>query len=60
MEKKKMYGQFCRDVNSKTDKDKPWAWLKKGNLKPETGAIICAAQEQAFRTNYIKHKIDHT
>ena len=57
---KKMYGQFCRDVNSKTDKDKRWAWLKKGGLKPETEALICAAQEQALRANYIKHKIDHT
>ena len=56
----KMYGQFCRDVNTKTDKGKRWAWLKKGDLKPETEAIICAAQEQALRTNYIKHKIDHT
>ena len=37
--KKKMYGQFCRDVNSKTDKDKRWAWLKKGDLKPETEAL---------------------
>ena len=35
---KKMYGQFCRDVNTK--------------------ALICAPQE-ALRTNYIKHKIDH-
>ena len=34
--------------------------MKKGDLKPETEALICAAQEQALRTNYIKHKIDHT
>ena len=33
---------------------------KKGDLQPETEALICAAQEQALRTNYIKHKIDHT
>ena len=51
---KKMFGQFCRDVNSRTDKDKRWAWLKKGDLKPEPEALICAAQEQALRTNYIK------
>ena len=47
-------------VNTKTDKDKRWAWLKKGDLKPETEALFCTAQEQALRTNYIKHKIDHT
>ena len=57
---KKMYGQFCRDVTTKTDKDKRWVWLKKSDLKPETEALICVAQEQALRTNYIKHKIDHT
>ena len=34
--------------------------VEKGDLKPETEALICAAQEQALRTNYIKHKIDHT
>ena len=34
--------------------------MKKGDFKPETEALICAAQEQAIRTNYIKHKIDHT
>lgn len=29
-------------------------------MKPETEALICAAQEQALRTNYIKCKIDKT
>ena len=50
---KKMYGQFCRDVNSKTDKDKQWAWLKKGDLKPENEALTCAAQEQGLITSNI-------
>ena len=34
--------------------------MSKSNLKVETEALICAAQEQAIRTNYIKHKIDKT
>ena len=29
-----------------------------GNLKVQTEAMICAAQEQASRTNYTKNKID--
>ena len=34
--------------------------MAKSDLKPETEALICAAQEQALRTNYIKHRVDHT
>ena len=33
-------------------------WLKKTDFKAETEALICAAQEQALRTNYIKVNID--
>ena len=29
-------------------------------MKVETEAMLCAAQEQAIRTNYVKHKIDKT
>ena len=57
---KTMYGQFHRDVEENTDQEKRWLWLAKSDLKPETEALICAAQEQALRTNYIKHRIDHT
>jgi len=32
----------------------------KGDLKLETEALLCAAQEQALRTNYVKHYIDKT
>ena len=35
-------------------------WLRKADLKVETEAMLCAAQEQAIRTNYVKHKIDKT
>ena len=57
---KKMYGQYYREMNEKIDIEKSWSWLCKSDLKPETEALICAAQEQALRTNYIKCKIDGT
>ena len=31
-----------------------------GDLKAGTEALICAAQDQALRTNYVKHHIDKT
>ena len=61
--KKKMYGQYYRDMSECADLKKTWQWLQKCDLKPETEALICAAQEQALRTkrtNYIKCKIDKT
>lgn len=35
-----------------------WRRLAKCDLKTETEALICAAQEQALRTNDIKCKIN--
>ena len=55
---KKMYAQFYRKISEDVDKEKSCYWLTKGDLKPETEALICAAQEQALRTNYPKYKID--
>ena len=57
---KKMYGQYCREMNEEVDMENTWLWMRKSVLKPETEALICAAQEQALRMNYIKHKIDKT
>ena len=57
---KKMHGQFVREMPQKIDKDKTWQWLSKINLKVGIEALLCAAQEQAIRTNYIKHRIDKT
>ena len=37
-----------------------WNWLRKADLKVKTEAMLCAAQEQAIQTNYVKHKIDKT
>ena len=53
-----MYGQFIREMPEKVDKDKTWNWLVRSDLKIETEALLCAAQEQAIRANYVKYHID--
>ena len=53
-----MYGQFIRDMPESTDKEKPSVWLRKCDLKIRSEALICSAQEQAIRTNYVKYHID--
>ena len=55
---KVMHGQFFRDTDGIADKKKSWLWLKNGDLKKGTEALIMVAQEQAIRTNYVKHHID--
>ena len=55
-----MYGQFVREMPETTDEKETLCWLKKADLKVETEAMLCAAQEQAIRTNYVKQKIDKT
>ena len=57
---KRMHGQFLRQVDEATDSGKCWEWLRKSDLKVQTEALICAAQEQAIRTNYVKFNIDKT
>ena len=57
---KKVYGQYCRETSDNIDMEKRWLWLKNIDLKAETEAHICAVQEQALRTNYIKFNIDKT
>ena len=58
--KKKMYGQFLRDTSAKEDKELSSRWLRKGDLKIHTESLLCATQEQALRTNYLKFHIDKT
>ena len=41
-----------------TDEKVTQYWLRKADLKVVTEAMLCAVQEQAIRTNYVKHKID--
>ena len=57
---KKMHGQFSKEISDSVDKEKSWYLLSRGDLKVETEAFLCAAQEQALRTNYIKHNIDNS
>lgn len=61
---KKIYGQFVREIPEKKDEKETWYWLRKASwnkLKQvETEAMLCATQEQAIRTSYVKHKIDKT
>ena len=49
-----MINLHSQEMPETTDKDKTWEWIREGSLKVETEALICAAQEQALRTNYIK------
>ena len=39
-----------------TDTKETWNWLSKADLKVEMEAMLCAAQEQAVRTNYAKDR----
>ena len=55
-----MHGQFVREMPEKVDKDGTWQWLSKTDLKIGTEELLCAAQEQAIRTNYVKYHIDKT
>ena len=43
-----MHGQFLREMGEAVDKRETWRWLRKVDLKVETEALICAAQEQAL------------
>ena len=56
--KKQMYRQFIGDMPEGTDKERSWLWLRKYDLKIPSEALICSAQEQAIRTNYVKYHID--
>ena len=55
-----MHEQFIRETVEKVDKEKSSQWLSRGDLKVGTEALLCAAQEQAIRTNHIKYHIDKT
>ena len=51
-----MYGQFVREMPETVDRERSLRWLGQGDLKISTEAL-CAAQEQAIQTKYLKfHK----
>ena len=53
-----LHGQFLRETEEMQDQRR-WQWLKAGELKRETESFLCAAQEQALKTNAVKNGIDH-
>ena len=55
-----MHDQFVRKMPEKVDKDNTWQWLAKSDLEIGTEALLCVAQEQTIRTNYVKHHFDKT
>ena len=58
--KKRLHGQFEREMPETTHVEESWSWLRKVDLKIQTEALICAGQEQALRINYVKYHIDKT
>ena len=57
---KRLQGQFVREIPETTYVKESWSWLRKADLKIQTGVLICAGQEQALRANYVKYHIDKT
>jgi hypothetical protein len=57
---KVMHGQYPRQMLAVADTDSSWDWLNQQDLKKETEGLLIAAQDQALRTNYVKHRIDKT
>ena len=53
-----MYGQFYDGIDGIVDRKKSWRWLKNRDLKKGTEALIMGVQEQAIRTNHVKHHTD--
>ena len=47
-------------MQEKTAEKETWNWLRKTDLKFKTEAMLCAAQEQEIRKNYVKHKMEKT
>ena len=52
----KLHGQFENDTEEIKVKES-WDWVRRGDLKRETEALIMAAQEQALNTNSVKQHI---
>ena len=51
-----MHEQFVREMPEKADKDKTWQWLSESDSMIGTEPLLCIAQEQAIRKNYVKYK----
>lgn len=56
---KPLYGQFGRYPKSpKTLRS--WNWLARGDLKPDTEALLVTARHQALNTLSVQKEIYHT
>ena len=55
----RMHGKFTTDMEGR-DQNNTWRWKRKSDLHVCTEALICCAQEQSIRTNYIKYNINKT
>lgn len=61
LQHKPLHGQHFRKlVENHIDLEKSNSWLKSSTLKRATESAICAIQEQAITTNYIKKHIHHS
>ena len=49
---------FWKETSKIKDEEATWQWLRKGTLKRETEGMILDAQNQALRTNWVRHYID--
>lgn len=58
---KNMHGQIVKETEKPSiNQTKSWEWLKIGELKIETEALITACQEQSVATKYLQTKIYKT
>jgi len=53
-----MHSQYLREIPYTTDVLGTWEWLRKADLKVQNVALLHMAQEQALRTNSVKHHSD--
>ena len=49
---------FWKETSKIKDEEATWQRLRKGTLKRETEGMILDAQNQALRTNLVRHHID--
>ena len=55
---KKLHGQYLKRIQrAGVDFKRTNMWLVKGSLKPETEAVIIAAQDQALKTRHYENRI---
>ena len=56
---KTLHGQFLRETKCHNE-SKKMGMVEEGELKRDTKSLLCAAQEQAIRTNLVNYSIEKT